>query len=140
MQRNRIYEKAYLIIIKETMVYKLQNVFRASSGLCRCDLRSTELSYLTYKIESVQYNTVLAIMSAIRRTSREKLYQDLGFESLKDKRRWLCYPYTIVSTKQPDYLYDLIPPFQRSLRNKGCILPNCVLKILFLSYAINKWN
>ena len=46
------------------------------------------LSFLTNKIESVQYNAALAAL-----TSKEKLYQELGFESLKDRRwlRQLCY-------------------------------------------------
>ena len=81
------------------------------------------LSSLANKIESVQYNAALAITGAIRGTCKEKLYQELGFESLKDRRwlRRLCYLYKIVNTKQPAYLYDLIPPFQRSSRNKGCI-------------------
>ena len=81
------------------------------------------LSSLANKFESVQYNVVLAITGAIRRTSREKSYQKLGFEYLKDRRwlRRLCYLYKIVSTKQPAYLYDLIPPFQGSSQNKGCI-------------------
>ena len=53
------------------------------------------------KIESVQCNAALAIAGAIRWTSKEKLYQDLGFESLKDKSwlRLLRYLYKIVSTK-----------------------------------------
>ena len=38
-------------------------------------------------IESVQYNAALAITGAIKGTSRERLYQELGFESLSD-RRW----------------------------------------------------
>ena len=33
------------------------------------------------KIESLQYNTALAITSAIRGTLREKIYQELGLES-----------------------------------------------------------
>ena len=37
-------------------------------------------------IESIQYNAALAITGAIRGTSREKLYQELGFESLKQRR------------------------------------------------------
>ena len=45
-------------------------------------------SRLSDKIESVQYNAALAITGAIRGTSKEKLYQELGLESLKD-RRWL---------------------------------------------------
>ena len=42
---------------------------------------------LSDKIESVQYNAALAITGAIKGTSKEKLYQELGLESLKD-RRW----------------------------------------------------
>ena len=89
------------------------------------------LSSLTNKIESVQYNVALAITGAIRGTSKEKLYQELGFESLKDRRwlRRLCHLYKNVNTKQPAYLYDLIPPFQRSSRNKGCIYePFCLIE------------
>ena len=46
--------------------------------------------------------------------------------------------------KQPTYLYELIPPFQSSSRNKGCIYePFCrtvSFRNSFLSYAIKKWN
>ena len=42
------------------------------------------------------------------------------------------------------YLYDLIPPFQRSSQNKGCIFePFCRImsfKNFFLPYAIKDWN
>ena len=64
------------------------------------------LSSLANKIESVQYNAAFAIRGAIIGTFKEKLYQQLGFESLKDRRwlRLLCYLYKIVNTKQPTYL------------------------------------
>ena len=35
------------------------------------------------ELESIQYNAALAITGAIRCSSREKLYQELGLESLK---------------------------------------------------------
>ena len=35
------------------------------------------------RLEVIQYNTCLAIMGAIRGLSREKLYQELGLESLR---------------------------------------------------------
>ena len=50
------------------------------------------------KLESIQYNAALAITGAIRGSSREKLYQELGLESLK-QRRWfrkLCYFFKIT--------------------------------------------
>ena len=81
---------------------------------------------------------------AIGATSREKLYQKFGFVS---SRRWLgrlCYLFKIVSTKQPAYPYDLIPPFQRSAWSKGYIYePFCrsvSFENSFLPYAINEWN
>ena len=44
------------------------------------------------KIEPIQYNAAIAITRAIRRRSREKLYHELGFESLVSRRwyRKLC--------------------------------------------------
>ena len=38
------------------------------------------------KIESVEYNSALAITGAIRRTSKGKLYQELGLETFVKKK------------------------------------------------------
>ena len=63
------------------------------------------------KLESIQYSASLAITGAIRGTSREKLYNKLGFESLHAKRwyRKLCCFYKFYVFKQPEYLFNLIP-------------------------------
>ena len=63
------------------------------------------------KLESLQYNAHVAITGAIRRTSPEKLYQELGLESLKSRHwfRKLCHFYKILNEKSPSYLFDLIP-------------------------------
>ena len=53
------------------------------------------------KMESIQYNACLTITGAIRGTSREKLYQELGLESFQ-LRRWyrkLCLFYKVFRTK-----------------------------------------
>ena len=58
------------------------------------------------KLETVQYNAALAITGAIKDISREKLYQELGLEYLK-QRRWmrrLCLFYKVISTKLPAYV------------------------------------
>ena len=63
------------------------------------------------KLESIQYNAALAITGAIRGSSREKLYQELGFESLQ-QRRWyrkLCLFFKIIKNQSPKYLFELIP-------------------------------
>ena len=103
-------------------------------------------SRLSDKIETVQYNAALAITGAIRGISKEKLYQELGLESLKD-RRWLTrmsYLYKIISTKLPPYLYELIPPLQRSHRYLGCFQTlRCRTTLFqnpFLPFTITEWN
>ena len=63
------------------------------------------------KLESIQYNAALALTGAIRGSSREKLYQELGLESLQ-LRQWyrkLCCFYKISNKKAPGYLIDQIP-------------------------------
>ena len=63
------------------------------------------------KMKSIQYNACLAITGAIRGTSREKIYQELGLESLQ-LRRWyrkLCLFYKVFKNKHPKYLFNLIP-------------------------------
>ena len=57
-----------------------------------------------------QYNVSLAIPDAIKETSKEKLYDELGQEYLRD-RRWIQRLYLflkIFNLKSPKYLYDLI--------------------------------
>ena len=43
-------------------------------------------SSLSEKIEFLQYNAAFAITDAIKGSSKETLYQELGFASLKDRR------------------------------------------------------
>ena len=63
------------------------------------------------KLEKLQYSAALAITGAIRGSSRDKLYQELGFESL-NLRKWyrkLVLFHKITLNESPSYLYDLIP-------------------------------
>ena len=63
------------------------------------------------KVESIQCNACLALSGAIRGSSREKLYHELGLESLQ-RRHWyrkLCLFYKIFKENKPVYLFNLIP-------------------------------
>ena len=62
-------------------------------------------------MESIQYDAALAITGAIRGTSRENLYQELGLESLR-KRQWyrkLCNFFKIFQSHFPEYLFKILP-------------------------------
>ena len=64
----------------------------------------------TSKLESIQYNAALAITGCIRGSSQSKLFEELGLESLSDRRwfRRLCLFYKIVKGISPQYLQDLL--------------------------------
>ena len=63
------------------------------------------------RLESIQYNAAIAITWAIRGKSSEKLFQELGLETLKSRRwfRKLYLFYKILHSKSPSYLFNLIP-------------------------------
>ena len=90
----------------------------------------------------------MAITGAIRGTSTEKIYQELGLESLK-YRRWfrkLCHFYKMFNEKSPSYLLDLIPNFNRVYNTKlSYNIPPIKVrhdysKNSFLPSTISEWN
>ena len=99
-------------------------------------------------IESVQYNAALAITGAIKGSSRERLYQELGLESLSDRRwyRRLVYFFNIVSCNSPSYLNSLLPSKQRSYDPiRSNLFRNFTshanfFKNSFFPFCISEWN
>ena len=67
-------------------------------------------NFFTQRLDSIQYNAVLAITGGISGTSKEKLYQELGFECLLFRSwfRKLSHFYNIIKNESPSYLYHLI--------------------------------
>ena len=88
--------------------------------------QNTILPNLMEKLESVQYSAALAVTGTWRGTSREKLYAELGWESL-NSRRWsrrLTLFYKILNNLTPLYTKVPIPPLHQSnysLRNQDVI-------------------
>ena len=62
------------------------------------------------KLEAVQYNACLAITGAIRGTSRERLYRELGLETLNNRRwsRKLFFFHKIIKGFSPSYLQKIL--------------------------------
>ena len=63
-------------------------------------------------LESVQYQAALAVSGAWKGTNRTKIYNELGWESLDERRmfRRLTQFYKIMSNLTPNYLRIPIPP------------------------------
>ena len=73
------------------------------------------------KLELLQYNACLAIIGAIRDTSREKLCKELHLESLQMRRsfRNLSCIYKLFNSEHPHYLFKSIPS-----RSSSCVTRN----------------
>ena len=109
-------------------------------------------SNFSEKIESIQYNACLAITGCFRGTSREKLYLELGLESLADRRlsRRLIFFYKIINGFAPTYLSNILPP-RRGEEDAGVrrrirppfVAPFCRTeryRASFFPFCINEWN
>ena len=100
-------------------------------------------SYFHDSLESIQYIACLAIMAAIRGTSREKLSQESG---LKRCYRKLCLFYNVFKNEHPQYFFHLIPVRHSShtSRNAHSIpilsVKHSFSKNSFFLFTISEWN
>ena len=91
------------------------------------------------KMETIQYNAAIAIIGAIRGSSREKLYQELRLESLQ-QRRWyrkFCYFFKLTKNKSPKYLFNNILTVRSTYRTRNMTkFLNSMLSILFQKFIL----
>ena len=100
------------------------------------------------KLESIQYNAALAISGAIRGTSMEKIFNELGFEYLAD-RRWLSrlsFFYKLNNRSKPSYLCNVVPKVVSQYRTRNQP-PVCnftprtdLFSFSFFPYTVRTWN
>ena len=100
------------------------------------------------KLESIQCRACLAITGVILGTSRNKIYQELGLESLQSERwyRKLAMFYKVCKNKSPFYLFNLMleKTYSYAMRNVNCIplikFKHNFFKNAFFPSAIIEWN
>ena len=75
------------------------------------------LNSVMENVERIQYQSALAITGAWHGSNRAKLYDELGWESLSDRRmgRRILQIHKIFNNKTPSYLNDKLPPNCRAL-------------------------
>ena len=101
------------------------------------------------KVERTQYQAVLAITGALQGLNRSKFYEELGWETLSDRRwcRRILQIHKIKNNTAPSYLRDNLPPLRGTLyRNNN---PNTFREIRYKTSryknsvfpdAISSWN
>ena len=96
-------------------------------------------------VEKVQYNAALAITGTWKGSSRVKLYEELGWESLSDRRfsRRILQLHKIINNETPKYLREILPQNRHQFllnifRNIRCRTNR--YKNSFFPDAIKSWN
>ena len=123
-------------------------VYHIPHNICEY-IHSVLLTNQMEKLESVQYSAALAITGAWKGTSRDKLYDELGWESL-NLRRWsrrLILFYKIVNSLTSDYTRHPIPYLQETnydLRRRATIGQICArtqgFKSSFYPNCLSEWE
>ena len=99
-------------------------------------------------IEQVQYKAALIVSGCWQGTNRDKLYEELGWESLS-QRRWhrrLTTFYKITNSLTPSYLNEHIPEQVEpnvSLRRHAVRTPRCRTSRFansFFPFCLSEWN
>jgi hypothetical protein len=105
----------------------------------------------SHSLEQVQRRAALLCTGAFKRSSYKKLLDELGWESLEDRRKKakLILMFKIINNLTPNYLKELIPPqvldaTNYNLRNRQHIrLPASRTQYMQTSYipsTLKQWN
>ena len=106
-------------------------------------------SSLMSKLESTQYAAALAVSGAWRGTNGDKLFEELGWESLAHRRwyRRLCLFYKIINNSTPEYTRRYLPTFKENpydLRRPSIFAEERTNTNRYLNsfypYCIEAWN
>ena len=107
------------------------------------------LNYQMDAIERIQYSAALAVTGTWQGTSSDKLYEELGWESLDQRRtfRRLMQFYKIMNSLTPDYLRDPVPPIKYHLFGRHhsnvlhpIICRNNRYRHSFFPNSVDTWN
>ena len=108
-----------------------------------------KMNYRMKELESVQYQAALAVTGAWKGSSRVKIYNELGWESLHHRRyfRRITQFFKIMNGLTPQYLVDPIPMprrhlFGRHITNDIYCFSHRNDRFLYSFYpdAVNSWN
>ena len=105
---------------------------------------------LSKRVEIVQYKAARIVTGAWKGTDRKKLYDDLGWETLSDRRtcRKLMLLYEIQKEKFPQYLSAIVDEqqigqdsrFYNMTLLKNYICPLNRYKLSFFPSTVSDWN
>ena len=141
-------KRLYHYLPRKTLLTIYRSYVRPHLDYCDVIYDQPHNATFSKKIETIQYNAALAITGTIKGTSYDRLYQELGLEYLRDRRRCrrLVHFYNIVNCSSPKYLSDLLPEKRRSYDPERTHLfaetfsNTAYFSNSFLPFCIKEWN
>ena len=107
-------------------------------------------NFISKEVEKIQYKAARIVSGAWKGTSRDKLYENLGWESLQSRRttRKLCILYEVKNTNFPAYLKNILDNQEFTERSryfntatlKPFICKSKSFKLSFFPSTIRDWN
>ena len=138
-------DQMYKILIRPHFDYC--DIIYHLPSLINLNYNSNTLNYLMESIEKIQYQAALAVTGAWKGSNRNRLYEELGWETLSD-RRWhhrLIQIYKIINKISPQYLNNNLPnnrlPLYRqanSYHNIHCRTTKYMNS--FFPHSVQIWN
>ena len=120
-----------------------------SDSIAESSVQPIRINCRMKELESVQYQAALAVTGAWKGSSRLKLYKELGWESLHQRRyfRRITQFFKIMNGLTPQYLVDPVPVprrhlFGRHVTNDIYHFSHRNNRFLYSFYpdAVNSWN
>ena len=105
------------LMMIETLITEINDLITSTKDL--------HYNNLAKRLSNPIYKAALEITGAIQGTSREKIYLELGLESLKNSRWYkrLCCMFKIMNEEAPKYLTNLIPKGQQTIVTRNSNIP-----------------
>ena len=106
---HNILEVIYKLYVRPHLDY-VDTVFDTAELEKNSIFPSSPSNSISKEAEKIQYKAARIVSGAWKGTSREKLYDNLGWESLQSRRtmRKLCILYKVKNTNFPIYLKNII--------------------------------
>ena len=150
-QSYRYNEKTSLILSRKSLLTIYKSFARPNLDYADIIYDKPFNESFKRKIEMVQYKAALVITGAIKGTSRDRLYLELGLESLVDRRwsRRLFFFHKIIQGLLPSYLQTYHKPVSKgayitrsTTQNKIEQIParSKIFENSFFPYCIKEWN
>jgi len=142
---HEVLENIYKLYVRPNLDYA-DIIYHKAEEVDTTFYKNNNNNYMKH-IEQIQYEAARIITGAWKGTDRVRLYENLGWESLNERRvmRKLCIVYETLDTKFPNYLYKILEKQFEGVdsRRSNKLRPmygSASFRLSFFPSTIKDWN